>query len=381
MNKRKHHYVPKFYLKRFASDLSKVDPRQINLYNIPSCQIKLDISLRDQCYKRKFYGQTDEIENLLSTLEGTFSSVVKKICETKTVPTIGTQDHHDLLIFISTQMMRTSKCAEDLNNRIDMFTKMILSRDSRFSEVDLNKVKIGFIQPVLASLENSAEMAFGLDDLGIHLFRAAPNTEFITSDNPVFKYNMYCEKFGLGTTGIASLGLLIFLPLSPEICLLLYDNSIYKVGQKNNHNISVITADDVRQINAMQFINAETNLYFSSNISRIYFNQTLGRYSKSRKDTGERVTEFEEIGNPLRTLVMTSQYIPNLKLNLSPMSIVRDAKRVPLEKRLNQYRREMPDIHEDNNTIFKCQEENGNKERVFKRVRDSYQDPVRFSKK
>lgn len=369
MTKRNHHYVPRFYLKKFASDPR--EPKQINLYNIPGSRIICNASLRDQCYKRRFYGETNEVEDLLASLEGAFASVVRKICDTKSLPIANTEEHSDLLLFISTQILRTTKSAENLNTQTDEFMKMILSRDSRFSQSDLNKVKIGLNHPVLFALSNSLKMAFCLDDLEMHLFEAAVNTEFITSDNPVFSYNIYRERCPEpGATGSVSLGLLLFLPLSPQLCLLLYDYTVYKVGQqRNNKRVSVLTNNDMRRINALQFVGAETNLYFSTNISFNCVNQIARSYSRVREKTGLRTVEFEEEGNSLRTLVLQYQYVPNLRLNLSSVSIRRDVQRVPLQERINKYRREVPKLPRNTTDQYNHQQEDSRKRRFFRRVK------------
>jgi hypothetical protein len=64
MSKRNHHYVPTFYLRKFASK-----PDRINICNLRTTEFYQDGSLRDQCYRRKLHGDSDELENALQDLE------------------------------------------------------------------------------------------------------------------------------------------------------------------------------------------------------------------------------------------------------------------------------------------------------------------------
>ena len=63
MPSRQHHYVPKFYLKRFSKDT-----KRINIYNIRRKLAKENVSLRQQCSKPNYY-KDQNIENALSRME------------------------------------------------------------------------------------------------------------------------------------------------------------------------------------------------------------------------------------------------------------------------------------------------------------------------
>lgn len=185
-------------------------------------------------------------------------------------------------------------------------------------------------------------MAICLDDLKMCLLSANSPDAFMTSDNPVFKYNLYCESFTAGgTTGATSTGLLIFLPISPRFCLLLYDGSVYKVGRPGKQELIITTSADVNLINGMQYIGADANLYFSKGFSSDYFERLSATYGGARLEMGIRTIEAAEVGNPLNILVHQYRHIPNLHLSLSFLSIRRNARRVSLASRIKSYRREI----------------------------------------
>ena len=63
--KKRQHYVPKFYLKLFSWD----DKKLINIYNISHKQIIPNGTLEKQCYEDYFYGKDLVIENSFGTIE------------------------------------------------------------------------------------------------------------------------------------------------------------------------------------------------------------------------------------------------------------------------------------------------------------------------
>ena len=131
-----------------------------------------------------------------------------------------------------------------MDTRTDELIKILISKTSKFSEVDLADFRIRVKDPAVQNLSQFPIIAKCLDDLKMQLINAAPGSQFVTSDNPVFQYNLYCEESNEGgKIGALKVGLLLFIPLSPQLCLLLYDGSVYKVGQPNISR-PVISTDD-----------------------------------------------------------------------------------------------------------------------------------------
>lgn len=112
-----------------------------------------------------------------------------------------------------------------------------------YPEVDkelLKKIRIKYDNPLQFSLRNAFSSYHLAQDLRIHLLINNTKNHLITSDHPVVYYNKWRENIkDIGTIGLASKGLLIFLPLSPEILLLLYDPTVYMIDNGRN-NVSYI---------------------------------------------------------------------------------------------------------------------------------------------
>ena len=72
--KKKQHFVPRLYLKRFADKEGLMD-----LYHIQQATCHSRINHKDQCQKSYFYGTDLEWENRLCRMEGEWDSVFSKI--------------------------------------------------------------------------------------------------------------------------------------------------------------------------------------------------------------------------------------------------------------------------------------------------------------
>ena len=236
-------------------------------------------------------------------------------------------------------MTRTTSAAEKINEGVDKLTKLIFSKQAEIEGIDLSQVKIGFENPVLHSMQYFVLGAAYLSDLVPHLLINNTGIHFVTSDNPVVLYNQYCEGVkGFGTTGLASRGLQIFLPLSPNHILLLYDSKIYKVDDRAARITLLTDADDVNMLNLLSAANADKVLLFSEWNEEGVIRQMVQRAKKYRRGEDATVEEFISDDDPNRSLIHFSYQSLNVGLELSFMKLRRRVLRVPLSVRMQEYR-------------------------------------------
>ncbi len=332
-----HHFVPQFYLRLFGSDL-----RRTNLFNLARERAIQDVGIKGQCYRHKFYGKTDELEDALMNLEDLASPVLKRMSLSRWVPPKGTLEREILIGFVALQLLRTPAMANWNNEGFDKLFKRIIRRDPRFKD-GTDGFEIYSEDAVRVSLKTLPMMVYALEDLKTHLVCCSGDQFFITSDNPVFRYNQYCEGTkGVGVVGGVARGLQVFLPLSPSILLLLFDGWAYKVG--NNDLVSEDLPDeDIASLNAMQVANAEENLYFSDWARAEEVSDLFQASKRYRRKSRAKVIEYEDVANPNSSLLQLSYYIPYLHLKLSFVSLRRDARRVPLLERRDLYRKDIPE--------------------------------------
>jgi len=127
---------------------------------------------------------------------------------------------------------------------------------------EINNIKVTINTPIQLSLKNFTEYAKIISDLSIRLLFIKSPHEFITSDNPVQLFNIYClGSKSNGGLGLRSTGLLIFYPISPKTCILLFDSKIYKINSSKKEDIILNSKKDIDLINSLQFIGAEKTYF------------------------------------------------------------------------------------------------------------------------
>lgn len=339
--KKKHHFVPKFYLSAFQSA-----PRRIHLLGVDSSRAIQDVGIRHQCYRHRFHGPTNELEDALGRMEDRTARVMRAI-DTDGLPAEDTDEHAMLLTFVAFQWLRTSKAADRVSTFAEKFSRQV--RSTADGEDGFEWLTAPIDAPVLLALRGAGHAALAISDLSCHL--VVPETgHFITSDHPVFSYNQYCEGVDYqGTTGALCGGLQIFVPLSPRSLLVLFDQKVYKVVKAERRPYrSIAPAADVATLNAMQLLSAHPNVYFSDWDARDELRQLTASIRAHRAADPLVVQEYGHDTDPNQSLLHTFERMPNLALNLSFLKVKWDARSAPLAVRAKAVRKEipMPDLPE-----------------------------------
>lgn len=361
MAKAKHHFVPRFYLKRFALDRTESSPRRIRVVGVERDLFVPSASLAGQAYRRRFYGATENVEDMLSTLEGRWAELLRTTDRSDALPSAG-QPLADLLLFVAFQALRTGRAADKMAASVDKFAKSIVAETARRNgdeeiRASLDLVRVSIADPVLFLLTGAGKAAICLADLARRLLTAPPDHPFVTSDHPVQLYNLYCQgaRF-VGVTGFVSTGLLAFVPLSPERCLLLYDRAVYKLGHTRAEATSdaplALIPDDVDAVNLLQYAGAHTCVYASEEHQETDAERLRRRVASARALPRTVVQHFEDPERDDRSFVMTKHLSPDLRLDPTFISIRRKARRVPLHERAQRQRMDVvpPDPFDPNET-------------------------------
>lgn len=319
---RRHHFVPRFYLKEFSSA-----PRRINVFNIRRNIAVPNASLRDQCYAHRLYGPDDVVEDAFAALEGATSRVFSDITARCTLPAPATEEHAVLLNFVAVQLARTVEARA----QTERFSKALANAAFDGHGPPPSEFNIEPAEAMRITLAAAPEMARTLADLGLSLVQAAPGSAFLTSDNPAFKYNSYCEGIRhFGVTGTTRRGFQLFLPLSPEFLLHLYDTGVYKVGSRRSAVVVQANLGDISALNRLQFMSAGENVYYRDWDATTEC-QTVARVIQPfRERDGPRVNRAVDVEDEHSELLHQYWPMPQLGLRLSFLGIQRNARRVPL---------------------------------------------------
>jgi hypothetical protein len=334
--KRKHHFVSRFYLKAFACDEGE---RQIHVYNLKRGLPIQRASLRDQCFRHRFYGEPDDLEDAFAEVEGLIAPAVARAIEHQKAPDNGSDDHKALVMFLALQNGRTASAMLRVQLAANLLADAVHDGAPPADWVTTEE------QALTLSLSTMPQMMAGLSDLRIHVIVAPEGHQFITSDHPVCRFNHYCYGVkGMGVLGALSRGLQMYVPLSPHVGALLFDSGVYKVGKRGTATSSNATAEDVLRLNQLVFLAAHENLYFA------YWG-TCGEVAGQACAIGKgdsyksRITEAVEEGDEKSSLLHSYELQPTLDICLSFVSIRRDMRHVPLFSRARMYRKTMPTPH------------------------------------
>lgn len=258
---KKHHYVPRFYLKLFSRD-----GKNISLLNLSSKRTVIEATPNTQCYKDYFYGKDQQTENALSLIESKVSRIINSVVSDCALPNPHSERLLIFLIHILMQHNRTVYSASMYNEQAEKIVKILMApkiEEMNWPAAAVDNIRITLKNAPQFGLNMATPLYPLIMDLKWKLLRATGKHEFITSDNPVVFYNqLFSFQKNGGKTGLASKGLEIFFPISPRHLVLLYDDKVYKVGVKKDNVINIENPRDMEQINRLQYVSALENIYF-----------------------------------------------------------------------------------------------------------------------
>lgn len=258
------HYVPRFLMRQFSSDPRKESERKwINLYLLRERRFVKGAGISGQCQQPYFYGKDPEIEKMFCDLECRTKNLLKDL-SIGVINSLSEDELFNIMLFTYIQHLRTPEAAKRIDNFLGEMMKVNIEHESELLGIDLNRIKIHHSCPQLMGVMTALEALPFLDNLSIRFLRNLKGTEFVLSDHPAFSYNQFGEHHSwLGprystATGIASKGVQLFMPLSPNLCVAVFDPSTYDCGP---NLILDITPKDAWNINILQTSNANSCIY------------------------------------------------------------------------------------------------------------------------
>ena len=223
-NSKNHHYVPQFYLRLFSAD-----KKSISLLNKKRNKIIKGAPIKGQCALENFHGWHEDVEHNIAEIEGDSAPVIQRIAVTGSLPRTGSADHLRLSLFVALQMGRTQSIAKENDAMTDRFVKKMMEGDPALRGVNLDRFKVGDKYPIALPIVTFLRAYDRLFDLNCLVLVASTKAKFVTSDNPVVRYNsLRRHVWWEGVTGLECEGLQLFLPLSPHHMLYMYDGKFYK---------------------------------------------------------------------------------------------------------------------------------------------------------
>lgn len=257
--KKKQHYVPRFYLKRFATC-----DKKFNLYNIERKSVIADgnsVPYKDQFYEDYFYGEDKVWENKLDDLESKWDKSFSNVIEER-YSDIDIENLKEFAVFQYGRTLFQLKQQVDSSAKIVYeMLKMVLANQGNDDSLSLNvaqqlsEKKAEEMTSPAKLLDIFEKIVIEISDLEFKHISFKTKNKLISSDNPIVVINPFLKT----NIGFGIIGLVILFPISPEDVCILYDSKIYDKISK----ISNTCKNDyiVKMLNSLIFVNAYSMLY------------------------------------------------------------------------------------------------------------------------
>lgn len=254
-DKKKHHYVPEFYLKEFGNDKG-----EFTVFNLKDEKCIEAVPYKDQCYKNYFYGKDGIWEEQLGEMETKWGIVFAKI---KEKDVLLEADLKLIKQFAVYQRHRTFAENEyEKKSRESMIIecgKMLYANKGWVFDEEAEKIckdrASSEITPA-ENLEEAMNVSKYLDDLDVVVINYNTSSELISSDVPVIAINPFHQL----TIGYACMGIILFFPVSRHQLVVIYDGKMYS-RFRNKQFMDIEDETEVYHLNAFQYVSAETILF------------------------------------------------------------------------------------------------------------------------
>lgn len=265
--KKNQHYIPKFYLKKFSY---KLNEKQIGVFNTKSNFFMVDAKLKTQASKNFFYGSDGKVEEALGILEKIYGETFNQIIFKEKLSKNDPNEKRELISFIVVSNLRnpvTIRNAQNIFSDIEMETKKLFPNEKLHNPTG----QIPHEETVKILLSKMMKIAEYLKDLDYKLLINHSNIPFIISDLPIVKYNQFFEQAKIKIPlSYGSIGIQFFLPISPKLMVVFFDNRTYKIGFKKQQEIPLFNINEINQLNLLQFVNNENIIFFNESITEKY---------------------------------------------------------------------------------------------------------------
>lgn len=265
---KKQHYVPRFYLKHFASEKEE----QVQVYDKINTKSFSSNVINIACEKYFYDNEIiDNTANVEQFLEKFFHPAENSASKYLNILIDQLDNNHfteiDIKLkkvfseFLALQLIRTREQKEIQGQLIDTIFQAINEKSETEYLLNTNEDKKRLF--FLSSIMNPELIKTLTDNLINHMwfiYESKCSKKFITSDHPLVKRSHSQNR--INVNGIGSTGIEIAWPLSPEYILVIMERTFHKGLEKNEgKRLSTIKPDDVEYYNQLQVIHSYRQLY------------------------------------------------------------------------------------------------------------------------
>jgi len=323
------HYVPQFYQRRFSDD-----GKNVGVYIVDQLKAIPQAPIKSQASADYFYTsdtkKPENVEKAFSGIEGIAKEIMQKLDAIPRSP-LTKEESFSLYVFTILQLGRTLSPVQDTREMANMMLRKVIKAQVEISKnsdnpelADYKDITDEVINSITLTDEAAKKLTLGsylqmlpaCIDLKSKVLINETATPFITSDNPVCLYNPFMEKMNCPLNGLGARGAFIYFPLSPRLALLIYDDMVYKVGNRKQGYAEIHNPNDIHELNKLSIVNCNQVIYYQSSLTNT---STLERMSKANKPIREQAPVqdisgvMEGSGNPVIG-TSTNPYWCNVRL-------------------------------------------------------------------
>lgn len=269
------HYVPRCHLRPFSIN---GECRAINLFNLDRGQAIPNAPLKNQCSGDYFYGDDRRLDDAIKFVEDGYGAMMTDLEAPGRA--VRARDRVILQRFLYLQHLRTEAASQRATERV------FAMHDVPGGDAQLPPFKEAMRGAVISAMQVFADTMRMVDDLKLCLVRNKTALAFVTSDNPAILTNrLYLQSprtRGRGF-GVRHAGAMIAMPLSPQLCCILYDGDVYTIGHSGGW-IDADKASDVAALNDHQYLNCAANIYFRDWHDRVEVAAAVDQASRRRPE-------------------------------------------------------------------------------------------------
>ncbi|GAB6285567.1 MAG: hypothetical protein STSR0009_17680 [Methanoregula sp.] len=236
------------------------------MYNLKRKEAFLN-EIKTTFQEKYFYGKEIDFEENFNYFENDQRPVFTRIISDGSLRNLTVVDGVKILFFIINQCSRTKDAKRLADSKVDLYKKYLPlvsqdPEDQKNSAVEIDETETKSYKLFEKTMLESNIWVTSICDLAPILVKNMTDLNFISSDAPVVKNNYFIDsKYSF--TGFQSVGLQIFLPLSPKLCLLLYDPVMYTITDMKQGIIELNDRRDADKINHLQIMNCLEDVIFS----------------------------------------------------------------------------------------------------------------------
>lgn len=263
--------------------------KQIGIFNQKSNYFYNQAKLKTQASKKYFYGKDGKIEDWLASIETIVAPIFHNYLAKEILPQRESEIHIRLIFFLILLDLRNPMRLNQFIKSRELLIERIVSKNPEFVNSDLVKEiretieKEKSVKTVVTMANDIVPICL---DLEYKLLKNMTKNPFIISDYPLVKYNQFLEMRkwnNSGHNGYGTIGLQIYLPINSQYTLILFDSNVYKVGNKKEKIVEIDEEKSIDQLNLLQCLNCDNNLFFNEKASKFYIEKLHERALKIPK--------------------------------------------------------------------------------------------------